>query len=222
MQAFLRMAQLIDRADAKNPLAAAEVATLSEAMGQILDLPAWQVKRLRLAGLLHRLPPLPGVEETISTSKSAAQQKAMQQSAKMPKASILRIMPRLQAIAQIVAHQTECWDGSGQPDGLAYDGIPLESRILGLVASFQQRVTIYKGDLRAENPLRRALADCQAEAGVKFDPKLVESLELLVRGLQQGLSLQATQPKIAAGMWLLDGQKEPEGQLNLEAKALPR
>jgi len=220
MQAFLRMAQLIDRADARNPMAAAEVATLSEAMGQLLDLPAWQVKRLRLAGLLHRMAPLQGVEEVLSPGKSAAQQVAMQQSAKIPKASILRIMPRLKAIAQIVAHQTESWDGTGQPDGLAYDGIPLESRILGLVAEFQQRVTIYKDDRSTRNPLTRALADCQAQAGAKFDPKLVESLELLVRGLQQGLSLHATQPKIAAGMWLLDGQEEPEAQLPLQAKLL--
>ncbi|MGK7902452.1 MAG: DICT sensory domain-containing protein [Hormoscilla sp.] len=220
MQAFLRMAQLIDRADARNPLAAAEVATLSEAMGQILDLPAWQVKRLRLAGLLHRLPSLQGVEETISTSKSVAQLQAMQQGDKMPKASILRIMPQLQAIAQIVAHQTECWDGSGQPDSLAYDEIPLESRILSLVAEFQQQVTIYKGEESTTNPLTRALADCQAQAGAKFDPKLVESLELLVRGLQQGLSLHATQPKIAAGMWLLDGQSEPEAKLPQQAKLL--
>lgn len=222
MQAFLRMAQLIDRADARNPLAAAEVATLSEAMGQILDLPAWQVKRLRLAGLLHRLPPLQGVEEVLSPGKSAAQQVAMQQSDKMPKASILRIMPQLQAIAQIVSHQTEWWDGSGQPDGLAYDEIPLESRILGLVAEFQQQVTIYKDDRSPENPLTKALADCQAQAGSKFDPKLVESLDLLVRGLQQGLSLQANQPKIAAGMWLLDGQGEPEAKLPLPAKLLAR
>jgi hypothetical protein len=49
MQAFLRMAQLIDQADPTNPMAAAEVAALREAMGQLLDLPAWQLKRLRLA-----------------------------------------------------------------------------------------------------------------------------------------------------------------------------
>ncbi|MGK7924107.1 MAG: DICT sensory domain-containing protein, partial [Spirulina sp.] len=60
VQAYLRMAQLIDRADANNPNAAAEVAALAEAMGQLLDLPVWQIKRLRLAGWLHRLAPLQG------------------------------------------------------------------------------------------------------------------------------------------------------------------
>jgi len=41
---------LIDLADTNNPRAAAEVAALAETMGQLLEIPAWQLKRLRLAG----------------------------------------------------------------------------------------------------------------------------------------------------------------------------
>jgi len=36
-------------------MAAAEVAALAEMMGHLLDLPAWRLKRLRLAGLLHHI-----------------------------------------------------------------------------------------------------------------------------------------------------------------------
>ncbi len=201
MQAFLRMAQLIDQADATNPMEAAEVAALSEAMGQLLDLPAWQIKRLRLAGLLHRLPPLQGVEDVLDPVKSPIQQEVLRQKDVMPKASVLRVMPQLQAIAHIISHQTEHWDGSGRPDGLAYDAIPLESRILALIAEFQHRVTAYQSD---ENPIERALAYCHTLAGQAFDPKLVEALGLLAMGMQQGMSLQVNQPKIAAGIWLLN------------------
>ncbi|PSN76732.1 metal-dependent phosphohydrolase, partial [filamentous cyanobacterium CCP4] len=42
LQAFLRMAQLVDLSDPVNPLAASEVVSLLEMMGQLLDLPAWQ------------------------------------------------------------------------------------------------------------------------------------------------------------------------------------
>lgn len=201
LQAFLRMAQLIDQADATNPMAAAEVAALSEALGQLLDLPAWQLKRLRLAGLLHRLAPLQGVGDILEPAKST-EQTAIKGTGRSL-ASVLRLMPRLQAIAHIITHQTECWNGSGTPDCLAYDRIPLESRILGLVADFQQRLTAHQS---APNPLVVALAECQEKAGAAFDPKLVEALALLVMGLQQGMSLQATQPKIASGMWLLDSR----------------
>jgi DICT domain-containing protein len=210
MQAFLRMAQLIDQADATNPMAAAEVAALAEAMGQLLDLPAWQLKRLRLAGLLHRLAPLQGVKDVLDPVKSSVQQEVLQKSGLMPKASVLRIMPQLQAIAHIITHQSERWDGSGKPDGLAYDEIPLESRILALIAEFQQRVNAYKEDDDVENPLVQVLTECQTKAGEAFDPKLVEALGLLVMGMMQGMSLQANQPKIAAGMWLLDSHPNEE------------
>lgn len=201
LQAFLRMAQLIDQADAINPNAAAEVAALTEALGQLLDLPAWQMKRLRLASLLHRLAPLQGAiaeldPESLVTPESS-------------QASVLRIMPQLQAIAQIITHQQEHWDGTGLPGHLAFDQIPLESRILGLTAYFQCQVTFYQnnspntlGD--GKNLLLTAFADCQAGENSLFDPKLVEILGLLIKGLGQGMTLTAYQPKIAAGMWLLD------------------
>lgn len=199
LQAFLRMAQLIDQADPLNPHTAAEVAALAEALGQLLDLPAWQMKRLRLAGLLHRLAPLQAVitdPESPDTPESS-------------QASVLRIMPQLQAIAQIITHQQEHWDGTGLPGHLAYDQIPLESRILGLSAYFQGRVTIYQNTAqpmpdKSKNPLLAAFIDCQGGENSLFDPKLVEALGLLVNGLEQGMTLTAYQPKIAAGMWLLD------------------
>ncbi len=203
MQAFLRMAQLIDQVDPLNPNTAAEVAALSEAIAQLLDLPAWQMKRLRLAGLLHRLAPLQAI---IVDSESLAVSETSQ-------ASVLRIMPQLQAIAQIITHQQEHWDGTGLPGHLAYDQIPLESRILGLTAYFQGRVTFYQNDFQnnqsstsgeEENFLLAALGDCQDGENSLFDPKLVEALGLLVRGLEQGMTLTAYQPKIASGMWLLD------------------
>lgn len=212
MQAFLRMAQLIDQADARNPMAATEVATLAEAMGQLLDLPAWQLKRLRLAGLLHRLGPLQGVGAALDPLQTTVQQEVVEQSDSLPKASVLRIMPRLQAIAHIITHQNERWNGKGKPDGLAYDEIPLESRILSLLADFQKRVTQYQES--SEDSLTQALTDCQAKSGEKFDPKLVETLGLLVMGMQQGMGFQSKQPKIAAGMWLLDPDSDQEFTVN--------
>lgn len=201
MQAFLRMAQLIDHADVTNPNAASEVATLAETLGQLLDLPAWQIKRLRLAGLLHRLAPLTNTTQWADL-QTDTQREMLAKQGILPKASVMRVMPQLQAIGEIVSHQSEAWDGSGRPDGLAYDAIPLESRILSLVAQFQHLVHHYsKGET---NPLAPALRDCQAQAGKQFDPKLVEALGLLVLGLQQGMSLESPSLKIASGIWLLD------------------
>ncbi len=204
MQAFLRMAQLIDQANTANPSAAAEVASLAEAMGQLLDLPAWQLKRMRLAALLHGLG-----SELVSAVHA---QDEAPSCPLMPGVQALRAMPQLRAIAQIITHQTEWWNGTGTPAALAYDAIPLESRILGLVREFQWQVRQLRilqereeeSTSSHEETLSTALAHCQRQAGEVFDPKLVEALGLLVMGMLQGMNLHANQPKIAAGMWLLD------------------
>jgi DICT domain-containing protein len=201
MQAFLRMAQLLDATDVSNPMAAAEVAAMAEAMSQLLDLPAWQTKRLYLSGLLHRVG-LPGVTRE-RNRQSPAQAEVLADQAAL-KASVLRVMPQLEAVAQILTHQREAWDGSGVPTGLAYDQIPLESRIICLLADFQQKMKAYKQYSSDKNPATQALKDCQALAGKRYDPKLLDALSLLVMGLQQGMTLETYKPKIASGMWLVD------------------
>lgn len=209
IQAFLRMAQLMDMADVTNPMAAAEVVALAEMMGQLLDLPAWQMKRLRLAGLLHRLDPLQGVESVLSPGISSHYQEDAPSCPLtcplVPGAQVLRTMPQLRAVAQIVAHQTEWWNGMGDPAGLAGDDIPLESRILGLVTDFQWRVSrLNDAHGSREENFAQAFAGCQQQQGTRFDPKLVETLSLLVMGLQQGLSLVVAPTRVTSGMWLLD------------------
>lgn len=198
LQAFLRLAQLIDIADTNNQMAAAEVAAIAETIGQMIDLPAWQLKRLRLAGLLHRVAPF-----TVTVEYGEAPSCPL-----VPAAQVLRTMPRMSAIAQIITHQNEWWDGNGQPGGLAGEEIPIESRILGLAVAFQQRVMAQQASHHnSESALLQVLAEFRAGLGTIWEPKLIDTLELLVMGLQQGLNLSVSSPKISAGMWLIDNQQ---------------
>ncbi|MEO1124606.1 MAG: DICT sensory domain-containing protein [Cyanobacteria bacterium J06635_15] len=207
MQAFLRMAQLVDLADSVNPLASTEVSALAEMMGQMIDLPAWQLQRLKLASLLFRIAPMPiDPEELIADAGPSCPL--------VPGGQVLRRMPRLRAVAQIVTHQNEWWDGSGQPAGLAGDKIPLESRILGLVAAFQQAVAEYQAAHHAaalgsdayNQGLAQAMEGCRGGQGTRWDPKLLEILGLIVQGLQQGLSL----PSIPTRMTVVTGLLNPD------------
>lgn len=225
LQAFLRMAQLIDQTDLSNPMAAAEVATLAESLGQLLDLPAWQLHRLRLAGLLHRIATMQSVTTTLQTLTNGTPQAEVAPSCPLlPGTQILRKMSRMKAIATILTHQSEAWDGSGSPAGLSGDAIPLESRILGLVSSFQERLAKrcadtlaatagqHNGALHFAEPddFAAALAECQQEGSQRWDPKLLEAFSLLVAGLQQGLSLSVTLPRVSSGLWLLDSYSNEE------------
>jgi DICT domain-containing protein len=215
IQAFLRMAQLMDMADINNPMAAAEIVGLAEAIGQLLDLPAWQIKRLRLAGLLHRIDPLQKAESVLVPGTTTRYQEDAPSCPLtcplVPGAQVLRTMPRLRAIAQIITHQTEWWNGTGEPAGLAGDEIPLESRILALVADFQWRVNQRKTSNNSrEEIFTQALDECRQQQSTRFDPKLIDTLALLVMGLQQGLDLPLMIPKVSAGTWLLDARLDSE------------
>ncbi|HEY9699992.1 MAG TPA: DICT sensory domain-containing protein [Trichocoleus sp.] len=225
LQALLRVAQLIDQTDISNPAAAAEVASLAEAIGQLLDLPAWQLHRLRLSGLLHRIAFLQTSDMMLSSGIAARyteEAPSVPLSCPLvPGVQVLRKMQRLKAVSIILAHQTECWNGSGKPAGLTGDEIPVESRILGLAAEFQQRIAqAFDSEVPLAEAVTQAYQSCQAEAGDRWDPKLVEVLGLLVSGMQQGLSLPVTTPKIAAGLWMLDSHAEDDLLSYLEEMSL--
>jgi DICT domain-containing protein len=197
VQALFRMAQLVDRMDPVNPQAATEVTSLLEMMGQLIDLPAWRLRRLRMAGWLHRIAPFQ--PESLPTPSAPACHL-------VPGAQVLRRMPQLRAVAQIITHQTEHWDGTGQPAGLAGDQIPLESRMLGLLSHFQALVMAHPEP--GEAAIAHALDQCQRD-GDRWDPKLVEMLALMVQGLQQGLSLPTIPMKFSLGTGLLSPDADP-------------
>ncbi|PSB68197.1 metal-dependent phosphohydrolase [filamentous cyanobacterium CCP1] len=216
LQTYLRVAQLIDQTDLSNPNAAAEVATLAEAMGQLLDLPAWQLHRLRLAGLLYRIALLRTTDTVLAPGASTRYQ---DESASVPLTcsllpgiQVLRRMQRLRAIATILTHQSEWWNGTGQPAGLVGDEIPVESRILGLVIHFQQQLAALRNANPSNSPspndLAQVFSNCRSQQGDRWDPKLIEALGLLVTAMQQGLSLPVALPKIASGLWMLDPTEE--------------
>jgi len=78
----------------------------------------------------------------------------------------------------IVRHHHEKWDGSGYPDGLAGDGIPLEARVVAVADVYDA--------LRSARAYRvawdrdRAVAQITEDAGSHFDPKCVEAFTAVV------------------------------------------
>jgi HD-GYP domain-containing protein (c-di-GMP phosphodiesterase class II) len=72
-----------------------------------------------------------------------------------------------------VLHHHERWDGSGYPDGLSGDEIPLEARLLGVVDAFDAMTSrrAYRPALTVE----QALVELERCAGSQFDPLLAET-----------------------------------------------
>jgi HD-GYP domain-containing protein (c-di-GMP phosphodiesterase class II) len=75
-------------------------------------------------------------------------------------------------VAKLVRSSHEHWDGSGYPDGLAGEDIPLGARIIGLCDAFEAMVEDRPWQKR-RSPAA-ALEELWRCAGTQFDPHLVE------------------------------------------------
>jgi two-component system, cell cycle response regulator len=86
---------------------------------------------------------------------------------------ILSAAPALLPVAKLVRASHEHWDGSGYPDGLAGDAIPLGARVVAVCDAFDAMTTSrpYRDAMSVED----ALAEIRACAGTQFDPTVVEA-----------------------------------------------
>jgi putative nucleotidyltransferase with HDIG domain len=109
---------------------------------------------------------------------------------------ILRAVPGLGAVARIVRHEHERWDGSGYPDGLAGDAIPIGARIILACDAYHA--------MTSDRPYRKAMAHAEAirelgkGAGTQFDPQVTEVLiGCLYSQRQMGVDPTAGEPSAA-------------------------
>jgi two-component system cell cycle response regulator len=92
---------------------------------------------------------------------------------------ILLAAPALRPAARLVRASHECWDGSGYPDALAGDEIPLGARLVAVCDAFRAMTT-----QRPHRPARtheQALAELYRCAGTQFDPEVVDAFARVLR-----------------------------------------
>ncbi len=80
----------------------------------------------------------------------------------------------LSEVIPYVHYQKERWDGNGQPEGLSGLSIPLGSRIIAVADAFQAMIT--KRPYREPLSVGEALEILKKEAGIKWDPIIVDAL----------------------------------------------
>jgi len=80
----------------------------------------------------------------------------------------------LEMAVHIARHHHERWDGTGYPDGLTGEDIPLSARIMAVADTYDalRSKRVYKEALTHEE----SLEVIRQEAGTHFDPEIVEVL----------------------------------------------
>ena len=89
-----------------------------------------------------------------------------------------RVGGLLSEVGRIVRSSHERWDGSGYPDGLAGEQIPLGATIVSCCDAFNAMTT--DRSYRSAMPLEDAIAELHAESGKQFNPAVVEVLARII------------------------------------------
>lgn len=95
---------------------------------------------------------------------------------------IARATVGLEIVAEPILHHHERWDGTGYPDGLAHEAIPILSRIISVVDAYDAMVTDrpYRKGISSEAALEELLR-C---AGTQFDPYIADAFVRMMRGAE--------------------------------------
>lgn len=177
------MAALLDSLSARDPAfheQLAGVGTLAPEVGRMLGLRRDELEELERAAQLHDLGKLAVPDEILSKPGPLDEREwAFVKQHTIVGERILRASPALRSVATIVRSSHENWDGSGYPDGIAGEEIPLASRIIracnAFVAMTSQRP--YRDAMTVED----ALEELERCAGTDFDPTVVRVLAARAR-----------------------------------------
>jgi diguanylate cyclase (GGDEF)-like protein/putative nucleotidyltransferase with HDIG domain len=188
-RAAASLARAVDARDVYTGSHSQRVAELAARMARRLELPDEDVELTRLAASLHDLGKLAIPEEILRKPGPLTE----------PERMVLERHPQIgfrmleslgvDPVAEWVLHHHERWDGSGYPDGLPGDRIPLGARIIFVADAYDAMTSerVYRRRVLPE----QAVAELQRCAGTQFDPEIVDALA-------DELAATAEPPRIAA------------------------
>ena len=159
------------------------VGSWARLIGVEMGLPQTELERLKWAGLLHDVGKI-GIPEHILNKPgklSEAEFAVIQRHPGMG-FEILKPVTSLENVLDGVLYHHECPDGSGYPEGLRGDEIPLLARILHVADVFDALTSSrsYRGAFSRE----KACEIIRSEAGTKLDPPAVEAFQAALESLR--------------------------------------
>ena len=173
IRAAASLARVVDARHADSGNHSERVALFAGRIAQHLGLPEDQVELTRLAGNLHDLGKL-AIPEKLLRKAAPLTREERRLLQRHPQIGY-RMLASLgvEPIADWILHQSERWDGTGYPEGLRGDEIPLGSRIVFVADAFDAMTSTrpYRPAVQREDAVRE-LERC---AGSQFDPDVVDA-----------------------------------------------
>jgi putative nucleotidyltransferase with HDIG domain len=148
--------------------------------GQALGLGEHDLALLRIGSLLHDIGTL-GIPDVILLKPGALTEEERNIIRRHPVygAELVSSIPSLQGAVPIIKYHHERWDGTGYPDKLKGEGIPLLARVCSIIEVFDTLMSdqIYR---RAQSQ-SQTLQLVEQESGRAFDPEIAAALIKIMR-----------------------------------------
>jgi HD-GYP domain-containing protein (c-di-GMP phosphodiesterase class II) len=150
------------------------VANASTIIARAAGLSSAQVERVTVAALLHDVGKIDEAFAPILAKEGrlTPEEWALMKRHPVRSAELVGMLTSLRDVVAPVRHHHENWDGTGYPDGLRGEDIPLTSRIIMFADTLDAITT--------DRPYRRALGMAEARSefvkfkGRQFDPNLCD------------------------------------------------
>ncbi len=152
-----------------------KVSELAAAIARRIGLPAPEIALVGQGGMLHDVGKI-GVPDAILTKKGSLSPEEWENIRQHPflGKKIIEQAPELRDVIPLVLHHQEHYDGSGYPDRLVGEDIPLGARIIAAADAYHA--------IRSNRPYRSGRSHSEATeelhrcAGHQFDPRVVDAL----------------------------------------------
>lgn len=186
-QTLAALMSALDARDRETEGHSLRVSRLVAKLGEILGYSHQQLKVLERGSLLHDIGKI-GISDTILHKPGPLNEEEWKIMRLHPDigARIVAGIPFLQDTIPLIRHHQERWNGTGYPDGLQGEEIPILARMFSIVDAFDALTS--NRPYREKISAQEAVEYLREQSGILFDPNMIAVFEKMIMASQPDLT----------------------------------